>query len=74
MNGAYPEAVLLEYGAAGLLIVLAAASMVAGTMIRAERRRRFLLWCVAVYMAGWTLFVLYNTVVLTRYFLKIMHG
>jgi hypothetical protein len=72
MGGAYPVATLLTDGAIGLVIVLAAALIAAGTLVRAEKRRRFLAWCVGMYIVGWTLFVLYNTLVLTRYFLKIV--
>lgn len=73
MGGAYQVVTLLEIGAVGLLITLAVALIVAGTLIRPEKRMRLLLWCVGAYAAGWTLFVLYNTVLLTRYFFKILH-
>ncbi|WP_260703176.1 hypothetical protein [Edaphobacter flagellatus] len=73
MGGAYPVRALLEGGALGFAIALAVALMVAGTLIRRESRRRFLLWCAGIYITGWMLFVLYNTVLLTRYFLKVMH-
>lgn len=74
MGGAYPVVTLITGGVTGLVIVLAIALLVAGTLIRAERRRRFLLWCVVIYAAGWTAFVLYNTLMLTRYFIRIVHG
>jgi hypothetical protein len=72
MGGAYQAATLLRNGAIGLVIVLAIALIVAGTLIREEKRKRFLLWCTGSYLVLWTLFVLYNTVLLTRHFLKML--
>lgn len=73
MGGAYQAVTVLRIGAIGLLIVLAVALIVAGTLIRPEKRKRFLLWCTGSYLALWTLFVLYNTVLLTRHLLKMWH-
>ncbi|MDE1176803.1 MAG: hypothetical protein PW789_09365 [Edaphobacter sp.] len=73
MSEAITTATLLGYGAAGLIAVLAIALILAGTVVRPERRNRFLFWCVAVYVSIWTLFVLYNTVLLTRVFVRMMH-
>ncbi len=72
MSGAYTVAELLKIGALGLVVVLAVALTTAGTVVRPERRRRFLLWAMAGYMALWTLWVLYNTVLLTRYLWKVI--
>jgi len=72
MGGAYQAVTLLKIGAIGLVIVLAVALIVAGTLIREEKRRRFLLWCTGSYVALWTLFVIYNTFLLTRHFLKML--
>jgi hypothetical protein len=66
MGGTYTVAGLMEAGVLWLAIVMAAALLIAGLLIKPEGRKRFLLWCAALYMAGWTLFVLYNTVLLTR--------
>lgn len=74
MGGAYQVATLIEIGVVGLVIVLAVALLIAGTLIQPEKRRKFLLWCVGVYAAGWAVFVLYNTLTLTRYFIRMMHG
>ena len=73
MEGAYQAVTLLKIGVAGLVIVLAVALIVAGTLIRQEKRKRFLLWCTGSYIALWTLFVLYNTVLLTRHLMRMWH-
>jgi len=73
MNVTYTVASLLEYGAIGLIVVLAVALMVAGTLLKPERRIRFVLWVTAAYMATWTAWVLYNTLALTRVLMKMMH-
>ncbi len=72
MGGAYTVVELLKMGALGLVVVLAVALTTAGTMLKPERRRRFLLWAVAGYMTLWTFWVLYNTVLLTRYLWKVI--
>jgi hypothetical protein len=74
MGEAYQVATLIRVGVVGLVIVLALALLIAGTLVQPEKRRRFLLWCVGVYAAGWTVFVLYNTLMLTKYLIKMMHG
>ncbi len=74
MGGAYQVATLIKIGLAGLVIVLAAALIVAGTLIPPEKRRKFLLWCAGVYAALWGAFVLYNTLMLTRHFIRMLHG
>ena len=72
MGEAYQAVALLKIGAIGLVIVLAVALIIAGTLIRAEKRKRFLLWSIGSYIVIWTLFVLYNTVLLTRYLMKML--
>jgi hypothetical protein len=72
MGGAYTVAALLRLGLTGLVGVLVVVLLIAGTMLRPEKRGRFVLRTVAIYAAGWTLFVLYNTFVLARYFVKII--
>jgi hypothetical protein len=72
-GGAYTVAALLKLGAIGLTAVLALALIVAGTLLKPESRNRFLLWVVAAYMTAWTVWVLYNTLVLTRVLMKMIH-
>ena len=73
MGGAYSVAEVLRMGAIGLVVLLAAALIVSGTLIGRERRRGFLLWCLGLYGAGWMLFLLYDTALLVRYFFRLRY-
>ena len=55
-----------------MVIALAVALLLAGTVVKPERRGWFVLRLVALNAAGWTIYVLYNTVVLTRYFVRMV--
>lgn len=74
MDGAYSVASVLRVGVIGMVIALAVVMLAAGTVVKPERRRRFVLWGMAAYFSGWTLFVLYNTLVLTRVLYRMLHG
>ena len=73
MDGAYSVATVLQIGVFGLVITLAVVLIAAGTLVKPERRKRFVLWGLVAYFSGWTLFVLYNTLVLTRTLFKLLH-
>ncbi|MBS1799812.1 MAG: hypothetical protein JSS95_08310 [Acidobacteria bacterium] len=68
MGGAYPVAMLLKIAAIGLVVLLAVALLIAGTLIGKEKRQRFLAWSVGIYTAGWIVFLLYDTYLLIQYF------
>ncbi|MBS1821404.1 MAG: hypothetical protein JST61_05455 [Acidobacteria bacterium] len=68
MGGAYPAADLLKTAAVGLVVLLAVALLIAGTLIGKKRRQRFILWCVGIYAAGWIVFGLYDTYLMIPYF------
>ena len=73
MGGAYPVATLLKAAAVGLVLLLAVVLLIAGTLVSQEKRKRFILWCVGIYAAGWTVFFLYNTYLLLRYLVGLRH-
>ena len=73
MDGAYSVATVLQIGVFGLVIALAVVLIAAGTLVKPERRKRFVVWGLVAYFSGWTLFVLYNTLVLTRTLFKLLH-
>ena len=68
MGGAYAVADLLKMAAIGLLILLAVILLIAGTLIGKQKRRRFILWCIGIYAAGWIVFGLYDTYLMVQYF------
>ena len=73
MGGAYPVAVLSKAAAIGFVILLAMVLLVAGTLVRKENRKRFVLWCAGIYAVVWTVFLIYNTYLLLRYFFGLRH-
>jgi len=73
MDGAYSVATVLQIGVFGLVIALAVVLIAAGTLVKPEGRKRLVLWGLVAYFSGWTLFVLYNTLVLTRTLFKLLH-
>ncbi|HMG01496.1 MAG TPA: hypothetical protein VK596_00090 [Edaphobacter sp.] len=73
MGGAYSVAVLFKATVFSLLVFLPVVLIVAGTLVKQEKRKRFLLWCIGIYGTVWTVCALSNTLLLIRYFLKLTH-